>query len=525
MKRKHTAAAMLAAAVLAGLPQGVYAMTQQEEEPIRAEAVQLARNGSYREALAMLERVRDTGYQGVPFWADYITILSWSGDDKTMIAMAEKRFGSDFHELPDYALLPLARGYARQGQAEKANALFKVLASHGNDDGAIVVADLAAAAGDLKGSEETYAALEKKGGDVARRAALSAAQQAVNRRDYVAAEAAFARAKTFTGGNADAIRDIDALRAPLYIRQGEPMRSVRILEPYVKEGKDNLKMYSDYLMALRLAGFPKQAAKDFETRAPKWEEMPPYGLQTVGDIYLRLGKFKKSHHLYDYLLKSTEIGYARLGDAYDLAMLGRDGDAIRQYQETVTRHPELMNAAALDANTFLAMGRLHLAREIYSFLGTTPEEKEAYQLRFAQAMTNVNENIDDVNYNARRDMRLDGRTYDHAASNVYHRLQKSTNEDIRTSATAGLAQTAVQRGEYATAKRLLTPFLKSSDAPDAMNAGAAYSQRFEHEADASYLSDMDNKNNHASEISLTYQQYLGGNFYGLGGLRLSPPPG
>lgn len=272
---------------------------------------------------------------------------------------------------------------------------------------------------------------------------------ALERHDNVTAEACFERAVAEVPEE-DRQRfrfDVDAKRAALYIKNGEPDRAEKILAPYVMAGTDNMKVVSDYLMALRMNNKPKEAISYFETYCTDWSRMPVYGLQNMGDVYLRQGDWKKAHKLYTYTLPQSDSDFVRMGDAYALANLGRKEEAIGEYKTVVKRNPVRQTIVPIDAAVFLQHGDVAFARKMFAMLGQTPEEREHYQLAYAQALLDVQrDKIADPKQQFLRDERLSGRDYHREIDKVLVPLLESGDEDVRTQALALKARNQLQRG-------------------------------------------------------------------------------
>ena len=127
--------------------------------------------------------------------------------------------------------------------------------------------------------------------------------------------------------------------------------------------------------------------------------MPVYGLQTMGDLYLRIGKYRQAHTVYSYILQKMDVDYVRLGDAYALAMMGHDQAAVLQYADAVKRYPDRQAVVAADAVTFLQQGRLGLSRKLFNLLGGASADREKWQLQYGQQLVNVNVDLDNNRLN------------------------------------------------------------------------------------------------------------------------------
>ena len=354
--------------------------------------------------------------------------------------------------------------------------------------------------------------------------AYDAGVAALERHDDVTAEACFARAVAEVPvEDRERFRfDVDAKRAALYIKNGEPERAETILAPYVQAGTDNLKVVSDYLMALRMEGKPQEAMAYFEAHFPTeadWSKLPVYGLQNMGDIYLRQGKWRQAHVLYTYTLPQSDNDFVRMGDAYALGHLGQKTEALEAYQMVIERNPVRRVIVPMDAAAFLQEGDLAFARKMFDLLGTTPEEREQVQLQYAETLLDVqNQTIADAKRQFLRDERLAGRDYHHEIDKVLAPLLQSKNEDVRTKALALKAQNQLQRGAIASAEETLASSLaQDAEEPATFRAGSGLSTTQRHALTVTAGENVDTDTNHYRDVGVDYRQYLGSNLYALVG--------
>lgn len=460
---------------------------------MRNQAVALARSNQYVPALELCRKLADAGYNDPGFWADYLTILSWAGKESDMTALAEAHYPQGFTSLPDYALKPLAQAYARQGMTNKADAVYAILADRSGE------------------SRDTSYELD-----------YQRALDAMARKDYVEGERYFSQAKAKAPSWLPQYsRDVDAKRAALYIQQGEAGRAVRILQPYVAQKQALPHMVSDYLMALRLDNKSKEAIKVFE-HYPDWKQLPVYGQQTMGDIYLRGKKYRQAHKLYAYVLEhnpSVNMPYVLLGDAYALIMMGHETEGVAQYAKALQARPAVAGVVAGDGAAFLRNGQLHAGRQVYALLGHTTAERQTWALQYGQTLVRADRDLGNNLDNFFRDRALDGRDYYFEAHRVLQSLTQSDNAEIAISAQAALAQNELQKGRFATAEKKIADLLqRDNDDPDVLDVSAKNEVRENNYFSLNYGSRIDNKRNHESNFGFDYSGYAGHNAYVLAGM-------
>lgn len=482
---------------------------------LHSRAVQLARNGEYTQSIDILKNLEKQGIQDDSIWSDYITILSWAGKNQEMITVAETHFGNNILALPDYAALPLAKAYLKVGQEEKGKKLLLYLEKNGNAEAKLLSAEIYLQEGNHAAGQALYDELIMSRKIPLDSVYLSQAKEAMKRNDFIAAEKYFSLAKqTAVKNTNNSNRDIDAVRAAMYIQRREEDRAVNILRPYVVSGKASMRMISDYLTALRFDNKQKEAISDFKKYCPDWSKVPVYGLENMGDLYLRGRKYHDAIKIYSYILTRADIGYVHLGLAYCLAMTGHDDNAFDEYKIVRKTYPELQPAIATDGTNFLSIGKLHLARKLYGLLGTTLNEKINYQLQFAQALSDIDTDTGDDKVNFSQAEALNGRSYYHESQSIFKRLAEN-NESVNVAATAGIAKNKITKGLYGDADKILEK-LNAKNAMDAAlySANMPNDNRITSELNFYYTNGVDYQKNHTEETGVEYQYYLAGNFYG-----------
>ena len=346
-----------------------------------------------------------------------------------------------------------------------------------------------------------------------------AGQASIRQRDYVAAERYFrqAREKAELMGRMDFVEEMDARRAAMYINDGEPSRAVFILQPYIKQGVNKF-ILSDFLMALRAANQPQEVIKVFHEHVNNWQEFPVYGLQIVGDVYLRQGKYKEACTVYEHILsreKVEDVPYVQLGYAYALVHRGKNKEAVAAYAKTANLAPRYNNIIVGDAEAFIAEGRVGLARRMFALLGKDDREKEAYQLQYAQCLVNVGKEYENESQNFRRDEYMTNRSYYHEASNILGRLAQSQDEEIAHEAQVTQAANDIHNDLLAGSHKRLQEMLdEDSDDMLALASMGEYEQVQLHSLTTAYENSVDDKGNREQSLSLSFESYLGQDFYG-----------
>lgn len=347
-------------------------------------------------------------------------------------------------------------------------------------------------------------------------------QAAILRHDYVAAEGYFreAREAALQCERLDLVTEMDARRAARYINEGEASRALFILEPYIKPGVNKF-MLADYLMALRLCNQPKKVISVYQEYVPDPQEFPSYGLQTVGDVCLHQGKYRQAIKAYEEVLKRDQpeqVPYVQLGYAYCLGRLDKKAEALAAYEKVANLNDRLNNFICMDGEGFLAMGRVNLARRMFALLGKDEKEREKYSLRYAQALVEANKDFQDQTMNFRRDEILANRSYEHEADKLLRKLEQSEDEDVANEARTARAANLLHEELYADSRRKLAEAMEEDTADMAAQAAYGEYERTKFNSlSAVYENNVDNKRNHQQSAGLSYDGYLGANFFLEGG--------
>ena len=343
-------------------------------------------------------------------------------------------------------------------------------------------------------------------------------QEAIGRHDYVAAENYFrqAREEALRSEQLDQVTEMDARRAARYINEGEPSRAERILAPYIKPGVNKF-MLADYLMALRLCNQPDKVLSLYHEYVKDPQEFPSYGLQTVGDVCLRQGKYRQAVQVYEEVLKRDTpetVPYVQLGYAYSLARLGQKDKALEAYGKIANLNERVNNIICMDGEALLGLGRVGLARSIFALPGKDEQEREAYSLRYARALVNAGQDLQNETLNFRRDEILSGRSYEHEADKLLRRLEKSSNEDIAHEAGILRAANLLHEEMYADSRQKLEKALAEDNADMGAQAVMGELSRTRMNVLTAYGEmAVDNKRNRTGAAGFSYEGHIGGNFF------------
>lgn len=498
MRKKWLCSGLACVSLLAFCAAGHAGARTPQAAHLQEEAVRLARNEDYGQSLELFEKLADAGEQDEAYWRDYITVLCWAGKFEQAARLTRERYQS-FDDLPDYMLKALEGAYQALRMDDEVLAALRPLADRGDADAKLRYAERLTAAGRLSEGEDAYRAALGQGKIPAHRIYFSWSVSELARGDMVSADEYFRKARRSLENDPDEarlVKDMEAQFAALLIRENEIGRAEHILKRYVDEGSATPRMTADYLIALRYGGKP--ALKEFERLCPDWDQVPLYGLQSMGDAYFRQKEYKKAEKVYAYLLKKDpDVYFAAAARAYCLAMLGREKNALAEYKRIAAKYPAAHPALAADGLSYIAEGKIHLARAVFSFLGTTPEEKKAYQYQYAKALSE---------------------------NGVYHEAQKrlgelAKEEGYEGKALSAMAMNLTRRGLYRDAERILSQEdLLRAGTREYSAARILYDERITGGLYAGYAHSADYKGNDNSSYYMSRENDLGGNLFLLTGL-------
>ncbi len=260
-------------------------------------ALDLARINRTDEALAIYRSLLQTQSLDLSGLYDYITVLSWSGQEKEALAIFEG-LPDNSSTLPGYMCSALGQMYLNQGNSQKALALYRQGVAKG-DHGCILALAYYNAAHDNE--QEAFFSLAKLIADnpgqpdpyIWRAKAYLAAG-----RIYEAVEDYDRALATVPQDYLSCRRDIQSEQAVFFLRAGECSYAAQLLAPYVKAQTATVTMQCDYLAALEKCGSYAEVVRQAGIMWPDISKVPAYGLRIVGDCYIRLGDKESAARYY-----------------------------------------------------------------------------------------------------------------------------------------------------------------------------------------------------------------------------------
>lgn len=299
---------------------------------------------------------------------DYIVVLNWSGNNRAAISLFEKLEGET---IPEYVKTSVAGAYYQNGDYQVAQKLFHEAAIKGDHKAQIWEAQSFIRMGDNEaGNKEYNRLLEKNPGDI--EVYLSRASMLALTSQHALAIADFEKAMSLVPeGDAgrDERRRIQYEMAISSIRSGDQARAIVILKPYIQDGTATVWMQGDYISALRLNADYKTAIVEGERLWKDFGKVPIFGLQSLGDSYVRDGEIQKAVKIYEHILKRDPNSISvKLGLAYSYMAQGHVEKGRKLYQEALKADPKLAAILLDDAYDFVAKNRYAAGKAIYGLV-------------------------------------------------------------------------------------------------------------------------------------------------------------
>ncbi len=312
-------------------------------------AIQLARQGDFEEAIAILDALRAAAPDDIDLTEDYVVVLNWAGRDADAVTV----FSGLYRELTrDYVIEAAARSYRNLGRHVEALELYAFGRERSPDHLPFSVGLVATLveSGNGAAAVELGSRLAQEHPDnvdvlLAHGAALEAAQ------DFPAAIALYERLRAAEPGRRDVEQRWRAaqerqLPAPgaehqqaiESARQGRVGPAISILTRAHRAQPDNLRVTYDYLVVLNWAR--RDAAVVDIFRGLDRDRTPDYVIDAAAKSYRNLRRFDQAIELYSYG-RTRSPDHLPFSTGLILAALdaGRIEDAANLARETEQAHP------------------------------------------------------------------------------------------------------------------------------------------------------------------------------------------
>lgn len=460
-------------------------------DQLHARAIELARAGKMTEAVLALRVLTDRPSASEKAWHDYLTVLQWSGSNRTMLELFRQRYAGQENNLPGFLLRSVAGAYYQLEQFETAQKYYAKAVAQGEAPARLQQAESAMRAGDIVLANALYdALLVENPRNIA--VYLSRSEMAIYRKNFAQAEQDYNKAVSLLSDDENQPlrkQQIDASRAGIYIRTNEFVPAIKLLRPYMQPGQATRIMECDYILALRLRGDYQQVIAESARLWPDLRDIPAYGLQALADAHLRLGQYEQAERVYSLLIeREPSRSAARLGKAYSLVARGRLGDGLALYEASYRQDKTIGSIIAVDAAYFFDAGRFSIGKALYNLLLTLEPDKSSHYREFANS--------------------LQRHSMPREAYGIYRQL--AALPDGALYGLAGQVKTAVAAGDYRAAKSALVD-LQTRFPTHTLTAEAlqAYDNRYAGSATFGFRTYNDYKGNHITAWDHSGDQAFG----------------
>jgi tetratricopeptide (TPR) repeat protein len=466
---------------------------QNKENPIAAKeyAVALAQSQNFSKSLDIFKQLYQKYPDNRDIQFDYIVVLNWAGNNQAAIEMFEKLQGE---AVPVYVKKSIAGSYYQAGNYKVAQKLFHEVAESGDHKAQLWEAQSLVRMGDLETGNKIYKLLlDKNPNDID--VFLSRASVLVLTNQNTAALADFEKALSLVPAGDEGItkwRQINYDMAISYIRVGDEARAILLLKPYIQDETADVWMQGDYITALRLNADYKAAIAEGERLWPDFGKVPNFGLQALGDSYLRTGQTHKAEVIYELILKrEPDSNNVKLGLAYSYAAQGKLQQGLELYREVLKTDPRRADVVLDDAYDFIAKDRYAAGKAIYGLVVNQFPDNQVFRQELASSLA---------------DNEMPRQAYEQFA--VLAKLP-----DGQLAGKAGMAEAAVLVGDYHAADQAIGT-LREKYAKSAVSQAAisSYNSRRRGGVDSSYIYSLDYKGIESRAFLITADQNIGGSY-------------
>ncbi|EAX48936.1 Tetratricopeptide TPR_2 repeat protein [Thermosinus carboxydivorans Nor1] len=359
---------------------------QTQLRKVHEQAVALARQGNYDEAITLLDWLKKQEPNDLSIAFDYITILAWAGHNEAAIKNYEALWTQD---IPDYVRIYISDAYRRTGNLEQAMAAIQPVADQGDRKAKVRLAELWLEKGDKAKSYELYDELLKENKqDI--QAYLSRADSSMRRQEYSQAAADYKMALRLIPddeANSALRRRIAGELAAAFINLDQPAQAIVALKPYIANRTATKNMEGNYILALRNSRQARLAVYTAGLLWPKLADAPIFGLQALADCYIELKDYEQAIAIYRHLaVRSPDDGNYQFLAAFYLLLSGKIWEGLAVYDELLAIYPDKATVAINQASSLIATGHLVPGRALFELIVKKYPGKAVYRQQYAEAL-------------------------------------------------------------------------------------------------------------------------------------------
>ncbi len=403
---------------------------------LHVRAVELARESKFELALPMLEKLYAQYPNNLEMFFDYLVILTWDKQNEKAISLYENK-GLSAAKLPDYVKMAMGGAYFSVGKYPRARSLFGAVAN--NLSARIAEAQSAMLSGAPEDGEKIFSSLLSSGQDPM----IVYRERAVGR-ELIGAykEASLDRLKLLeiipdTPENNNLLKQTTADVLRDLIKGGTYSAAIEFAQKQLSFMAGEVYFESDYIVALQQNRDFKAAVSEADRLWGPTVQAPSYGLQSVAESYIELGKWKQAIRTYeriiagggsnDAIVSGQVLAYA-LNGQLDLAKPLFEKLASRKNQET----NELM---VINILSLIDYGKIHSAQQLFKI------------------MVAVLPDADQVKPRVQIGQSLLGAGYNREAYEHFNHAYKVQPDNV--DAMVGITRSAIAVGDYELAKKML----------------------------------------------------------------------
>ncbi|MDF2633204.1 MAG: Tetratricopeptide repeat-containing protein [Pelosinus sp.] len=471
--------------------QTVYNQNKDNVLAAREYAVALAQSRNFSESLQIFKQLYQKYPDNREVQLDYIVVLNWAGNNQAAVEMFEKINGDT---VPMYVKRSVGGAYYQTGRYKAAQKIFHEIAASGDRKAEMWEAQSLIRMGETEAGNQIYIKLLDKNPDDID-VYLSRASVLVLTNQNTAALNDFEKALSLVPAGDEGIikrRQINYDMAISYIRVGDEARAILLLKPYIQDGTADVWMQGDYITALRLNADYKTAISEGERLWPDYGKVPNFGLQSLGDSYLRNGQIQKAEVLYQEILKrEPDSVNVKLGLAYSYVAQGKMEKGMALYREVLKSDPSRAEVILDDAYDFVAKNRYAAGKSIYGLVVEQFPNIPAFRQELASSLV---------------DNQMPRQAYEQ-----FKALAKLPEGELI--GNAGMAETAVMVGDYHAADQAIGT-LREKYARSVITQAAVsnYDRRKRGGVDSSYIYSSDYKGVESRQFVVIGEQNIGGSY-------------
>lgn len=404
----------------------------QTKYEIKDQAVNLARQGNYERALAILKALYESDPKNIDIAGDYLVVLNWNGEYNKVVNIYEN---NKYENIPSYVLYNVASAYYRLGFYDKAVDLLKMETS--DIKARKLLANIYLLNDDFSKVEQLYAPLIKQDNDA--QIYEERATVFIDARKWSLAVKDLVRARELANEDKTKIA-IDDKLAICYLHLNDLLNARKTLESAIESHNVTSNMVGNYIILLNRTKEYHKAIKIYKDYFASYAKTPTFILRELMTSYMNLQSLSSFEEIYDYL---RQHNYNTVDD--DLFFAHTALKSSKYQDEALSVYANLLQAKTstpagyidkileqlhIEGKNALAENKLRLAEHLYALLIST--DKRYYSIYAS----------DLIYYDKYK-----------TAERVYKQME--SDDDFKIESLDGLASVYMYTLDYSHAKNIL----------------------------------------------------------------------